>query len=271
MSRAARAVTANGETLALVPTMGYLHDGHLALVDRARKTADRTVVSIFVNPTQFGPGEDFTSYPRNRRRDLQLLCERDVDFVYLPKPTNVYPKDYATFVEVEGLTDTLEGAVRPRHFRGVTTIVAKLFNICRPDVVVFGQKDYQQALVLRKMTRDLNYPIRFIIAPTVREKDGLALSSRNSYFTPAQRAEAVCLFRGLSAARSAFVKGERSAAKLIALVKKEARRACRTVAFDYVALTDFHTLKSLKTAKKGAVISTAARVHKVRLIDNIRL
>jgi len=271
MSQAARDIVATGRTLALVPTMGALHAGHLALVDRARKAAEVVAVSIFVNPTQFGPDEDYLNYPRDTRRDLALLRERGVEIVFLPQVKDIYPDGYETFVTVEKLTRTLEGQSRPGHFRGVTTIVAKLFNICRPDVVVFGQKDYQQAAVLKKMTTDLAYPIKFIVAPTVRERDGLALSSRNQYFKAEQRKEAVCLIAGLRTAKQAFRHGETSVSAIRKIVKQESRRICPTVRFEYIAVTGFETLAPLKTLNKGAMLSLAARVHGVRLIDNLRL
>lgn len=271
MSSLARKLIASGETIGLVPTMGYLHEGHMSLVDIARKKSSTVVVTLFVNPTQFGPGEDFKNYPRNTRRDLQMLNRRGADYVFMPTVSAMYPKDYKTYVTVEGLTDSLEGKYRPGHFRGVTTIVTKLFNICRPDVAVFGQKDYQQVIVLRKMTTDLDFPIKFVIAPTVREKDGLAMSSRNSYFNDSQRTEAVCLYRGLQAARAAFRAGKTNPAFLAEQVQKTAKQICQTVVFDYVAVTDFDSLSPSKRAKKGDVLSVAARVHGVRLIDNIRL
>lgn len=271
MSASARELIASGETLALVPTMGFLHEGHLALVRRAKKHASRVVVSIFVNPTQFGPKEDLTKYPSDQKRDLKLLREMGVDLVYLPKPESVYPEGYATFVDVEGLTDMLEGKSRPGHFRGVTTIVAKLLNVCRPDAVVFGQKDFQQAIVLEKMTRDLEYPIKFVVAPTVREKSGLALSSRNAYFDSNQRAEAACLYYSLKKARKAFKSGETRAVELSKIIKAESKKICPSVDFDYIALTDARTLEPLKSAVSGSIISLAASVHGVRLIDNIKL
>ena len=273
MSSACRKVIASGKTLALVPTMGFLHEGHLSLALMARKKADVVAVSLFVNPTQFGPGEDFRSYPQNTRADLAALRKLDVDLVFTPDRSAIYPKNFQTYVTVELLTKTLEGKARPDHFLGVTTIVAKLFNICRPDIAVFGQKDYQQAEVLRKMSVDLGYPIKIVIGPTLRESDGLAMSSRNSYFTPSQRREAVCLYRGLQAARKEFRSGKRSVAELKRIVRTQARKICRARAldFDYVALTDRHTLTPLKKAHKGAVLSVAAQVHGVRLIDNIIL
>ncbi|MCH7879631.1 MAG: pantoate--beta-alanine ligase [candidate division Zixibacteria bacterium] len=271
MSANARRIIASGETLALVPTMGFLHEGHLALVDSACKAADKVVVSIFVNRAQFGPREDLRSYPRNTRRDLRLLRQRGVDLVFMPGAKEIYPPGYETYVDVEKLSLTLEGKFRPGHFRGVTTVVAKLFNICWPDVAVFGQKDFQQAVVLKKMAADMGYPIKIIVAPTVREPDGLALSSRNSYFTESQRGEAACLYRGLTAARRAFRAGEKNSANLKNLIRREARRSCNTVKFDYIAITDCESLRPMTRARKGAVILLAARVHGVRLIDNIRL
>ena len=277
MSSACRKIIASGKTLALVPTMGYLHAGHLSLMRIARKKADVVAVSIFVNPKQFGPGEDLKNYPQSARADLAALRELGVDLVFTPERRAIYPRDFQTSVDVTLLTKTLEGKARPDHFRGVTTMVAKLFNICRPDIAVFGQKDYQQAEVLRKMSADLGYPIKIVIGPTVRESDGLAMSSRNSYFTQSQRREAVCLYRGLQASRKAFRSGMRSSVELKRVLRSEARRICRAGAraraldFDYVALTDRHTLTLLKKAQKGAVLSVAARIHGVRLIDNIIL
>lgn len=271
MSQAAREVVASGKTLALVPTMGALHAGHLALVERARKKADVVVVSVFVNPTQFGPDEDYLNYPRDTRSDLALLRTCGVEIVFLPQVKDIYPDGFETYVTVEKLTQSLEGKSRPGHFRGVTTIVAKLFNICRPDVVVFGQKDYQQATVLKKLTSDLSYPIKFIIAPTVRERDGLALSSRNQYFSAEQRKEAVALIAGLRAARRAFRAGETSVTVIQKIITQEAKRICPTVKFEYIAATEYKTLAPLRVLKKGAMISLAARAHGVRLIDNLRL
>ncbi len=271
MSQIARACVSAGKTLALVPTMGALHDGHLALVDKARKSADVVLVSIFVNPTQFGPDEDYLNYPRDNRRDLALLRERGVELVFLPQVKDIYPDGYETFVTVEKITQTLEGKSRPNHFRGVTTIVAKLFNICRPDVVVFGQKDYQQAQTLKRMCVDLSYPIKFIISPTVRERNGLALSSRNQYFDAEQKKEALALITGLRAARKAFKAGETNVNTIMGLITREAKRICPSVKFEYIAVTEYETLRPLRVLTKGAMISLAARIHGVRLIDNLRL
>ena len=209
--RAARAGVAD---LGLVPTMGYLHDGHLSLVARAKAECSAVAVSIFVNPTQFGPNEDLARYPRDLPRDLGLLEAAGVDLVFAPQPAEVYPQGFDTVIEVRGVTDVLEGAVRPGHFAGVATVVAKLFNIVQPTRAYFGQKDAQQSVVIRKLVRDLNLPVEVIVAPTVREPDGLALSSRNSYLAPDQRAAAPAIYRALSAARDRFAAGERDAEAL---------------------------------------------------------
>ena len=201
MQRVSREIAASGKTIGLVPTMGYLHEGHLALIRRAKKQADVVITTIFVNPAQFAPNEDLTKYPRDEKGDLKKIESAGGDIVFIPRADQIYPDDFQTYVTVEKLTKTLEGKKRPTHFRGVTTIVAKLFNITRPDVAVYGMKDFQQAVVLRQMTRDLGYPIKYIIAPTVREKDGLAMSSRNRYFTGEQRLEARALYYSLRTAR----------------------------------------------------------------------
>ena len=201
MQSVVRKLAAGGKKIGLVPTMGFLHDGHLALIKRAKRDADIVIVTIFVNPAQFAPTEDLSKYPRDEKGDLKKIKSAGGDFVFIPKAEDIYPDDFQTYVTVEDVTRTLEGASRPTHFRGVTTIVAKLFNITRPDVAVFGMKDYQQAIVLRQMTKDLGYPIRFVIAPTVRERDGLAMSSRNKYFSPQQRPEALCLYFALRTAK----------------------------------------------------------------------
>jgi len=257
--------------IGFVPTMGALHAGHVSLVRRIHSKVDRVVVSIFVNPLQFGPTEDFAKYPRDLRSDLALLREERVDTVFTPQVKDMFHPDLATSVDVGGVTETLEGAVRPGHFRGVTTVVTTLYNIIRPDAVIYGQKDYQQVEVLRRLTRDLCFPIQFYVGPTVRERDGLALSSRNRYFTFAQRSDAACLWRGLCAARAAFHAGQADAASLRDVVEASARKTFSGVRFDYIALTDRKTLIALATARRGAVISVAAQVHGVRLIDNIIL
>ena len=256
--------------IGFVPTMGYLHAGHISLAQRARAECASVVASIFVNPTQFGPNEDLAKYPRNLPRDLALLEKAGVDLVWTPTPEIMYPPGYQTWVEVEGLTRGLEGAVRPGHFRGVTTIVAKLFNAVGPDKAYFGQKDAQQAAVIRRMTRDLDFPIEIIICPIVREADGLAMSSRNVYLNPEERQAATVLFRSLSAARSAFDSGERVAENLRTLVRKTV--ASEPLArLDYVSCSDYETLEELETMVDKTLLSMAVYLGKTRLIDNFVL
>ncbi len=271
MQKFTREAVAQGKRIGLVPTMGYLHRGHTSLIERAKKQADVVVTSIFVNPKQFAPNEDLAKYPRDERGDIQKIHAGGGDAVFIPKADEIYPADFQTYVTVEELTQTLEGASRPAHFRGVTTIVAKLFNIVRPDVVVFGMKDYQQAVVLRRMTKDLGYPIKFIIAPTVREKDGLAMSSRNKYFTPAQREEAVCLNLGLKQAAKLVSAGETSPDAIRKEMKKVIVKRCPSVEIEYIAFTQLDDLKPVSKIEKGTVCSLAARLHGVRLIDNLKL
>jgi pantoate--beta-alanine ligase len=271
MQRVVRELTAKKKRLSLVPTMGYLHDGHLSLIKRAKRNSDVVIVSIFVNPTQFAPNEDLKKYPRDMKGDLLKIKKAGGDIVFTPDAKEIYPEDFQTYVTVENLTKTLEGKSRPGHFRGVTTIVSKLFNICRPDVVVFGMKDYQQAIVLKQMTNDLGYPVKFIIAPTVRERDGLAMSSRNSYFTPEQRQEAICLYYALQTAKNMVKAGKRKTdvieREMIAVIKA----ACPSAKIEYIAFTDFVTLSSVKMIKKNTICSLVVKVQQVRLIDNTKL
>lgn len=271
MQQTVRKLVAQGKTIGLVPTMGFLHEGHLSLVRKAKQHADIVVASIFVNPTQFGPREDFSSYPHDEKGDLKKLRSAVCDIVFIPTTREIYPKGFQTFVHVEKLTQILEGASRPGHFRGVTTVVSKLFNIIRPDVAVFGQKDFQQAAVLRQMTIDLGYPIKFIVAPTVRETDGLAMSSRNKYFSPETRPEAVCLYCGLKKAKAMVKAGERSTAKISRAMTKEILAVCPSAQIDYIAFNDLKTLQSTTKVEPGTVCSLAARLHGVRLIDNMKL
>ena len=254
----------------LVPTMGYLHEGHLSLVRRAREECDHVVVSIFVNPTQFGPNEDLAKYPRDLERDLGLIEPLGVDLVWTPTPEVMYPEGYQTWVEVEKLTLPLEGARRPGHFRGVTTVVAKLFNAVQPQRAYFGQKDAQQAAVIRQMTRDLSYPIEIVVCPIVREPDGLAMSSRNKYLEGPDRQAALVLSRALNAAGKAFTEGERSAESLrrIMLETLAAEPRAQT---QYVSCADYETLQELETVARKALLSMAVMVGKTRLIDNLVL
>lgn len=263
--RQARALLDN--PLGLVPTMGYLHQGHISLVERARAECASVGVSIFVNPTQFGPNEDLDKYPRNLERDLKLIEAAGADLVWMPTPDIVYPPGFQTWVDVEGLTSPLEGAMRPGHFRGVTTVVAKLFNAFQPQKAYFGQKDAQQAAVIRRMTRDLNFPTDVVICPTVREADGLAMSSRNAYLNSQEREAATALFRALSAAKAAHDAGERNADKL-RQVMTETIQAEPLAKLQYVSCADYDTLEELQTIGGKALLSMAVYVGKTRLIDN---
>jgi pantoate--beta-alanine ligase len=251
----------------LVPTMGFLHAGHIALVERARRECASVVVSIFVNPTQFGPNEDLARYPRDLPRDLAMLESAEADLVWTPTPEVVYPPGFQTWVEVGGLTKGLEGGVRPGHFRGVTTVVAKLFNAFQPDKAYFGQKDAQQAAVIRRMAKDLDFPLEIVVCPTVREADGLAMSSRNTYLSPEQRRAATVLFRALSAAQSAYEKGERSG-EALRRIMSETLAAEPLAKPQYVSCADVDSLEELEQVAGKALLSMAVYVGKTRLIDN---
>jgi pantoate--beta-alanine ligase len=254
----------------LVPTMGYLHDGHLSLVRRAREECDHVIVSIFVNPTQFGPKEDLSKYPRDLDRDLSLLEPLGVDLVWMPTEEVMYPPGYQTWVEVEAVTRPLEGAVRPGHFRGVTTVVAKLFNAVQPHNAYFGQKDAQQAAVIRQMTRDLSYPIEIVVCPIVREPDGLAMSSRNVYLDPEPRQAATVLYRSLSAAKEAYEDGVRDA-ETLRRIMEDILASEPLAQMQYVSCADYDTLEELEIVSGKALLSMAVFLGKTRLIDNIAL
>ena len=258
------------EPVGFVPTMGYLHDGHLSLVRRAKEECASLVASIFVNPTQFGPGEDLSKYPRNLARDLRLLESVGVDLAWTPTPEVMYPSGFQTWVTVEELTRPLEGAMRPGHFRGVTTVVAKLFNAVQPQKAYFGQKDAQQAAVIRQMTKDLDFPIEIVVCPTVREADGLAMSSRNAYLDAEERQAARVLFRALSAAKTAFEEGEREAEKLRQIVR-ETVASEPLATLQYVSCADYETLQELERVERKALLSMAVFMGKTRLIDNFVL
>lgn len=258
------------EPVGLVPTMGYLHEGHLSLVRRAVNECASVVVSIFVNPTQFSPSEDLAAYPRDMERDLRLLEPLGVNLVWVPTPEIMYPKDYQTWVEVEALTEPLEGEMRPGHFRGVTTVVAKLFNGVLPARAYFGQKDAQQVAVIRQMALDLNFPLEIVVCPTVREPDGLAMSSRNAYLDSKQRQAATVLYRALSAARDVYEAGERGAEALRA-VMRETLAAEPLAKTQYVSCANYDTLQELDTISGKALLSMAVFVGKTRLIDNFVL
>ena len=253
-----------------IPTMGFLHEGHISLVNAARADCVSVVTSIFVNPTQFGPSEDLAKYPRNLPRDTAMLESAGVDLVWIPAVEDIYPPGFQTWVEVEGLGRRLEGEARPGHFRGVTTIVAKLFNAVSPSKAYFGQKDAQQAAVIKRMTKDLNFPIEIVVCPTLREVDGLAMSSRNSYLIPEERQAATVLFRALSVGKFAFESGEQEAKKIRALVG--AAVAAEPLAhLQYVSCADYETLEELKVIHGKALLSMAVFLGKTRLIDNMVL
>ena len=255
------------EPVGFVPTMGFLHAGHISLAKAARAECSSVAASIFVNPTQFGPNEDLARYPRDLPHDLALLEAAGVDLVWTPTLEVVYPSGFQTWVEVDRLSRPLEGEVRSGHFRGVTTVVAKLFNAVSPDKAYFGQKDAQQAAVIRRMTKDLDFPIEIVVCPTLREADGLAMSSRNTFLNSEERQAATVLFRGLSAAKSAYDSGERAAKKLRALVR-ETVAAEPMARLQYVSCADNATLEELETVGGKALLSMAVFMGKTRLIDN---
>lgn len=259
-----------GKRIGFVPTMGYLHEGHLSLMKVAKKKSDVLVVSLFVNPTQFGPREDFKTYPRDLERDKRLLNEVGCDYLFCPKVKDMYPERYETYIELENSTKVLEGAFRPGHFKGVTTIVAKLFNTVQPDMAVFGQKDFQQAAVIKRMVQDLHMPVKIAVAPTIREKSGLALSSRNSYLSNEERKQALVLYESLKLAKRMIRSGERDARKITDKMRKLILEMLRAK-IDYVSINDSGTLRPLKRLNGDILISLAVRIGKTRLIDNIRL
>ncbi|MCX5905879.1 MAG: pantoate--beta-alanine ligase [Deltaproteobacteria bacterium] len=259
-----------GRTIGFVPTMGYLHKGHLALVKEAKKVCQVVVVSIFVNPTQFGPQEDFERYPRDLERDLRMLEKESVDAVFMPSVGEIYPKGYVTYVTLKGLTDCLCGRSRPGHFDGVATVVTKLFNIVRPDKAFFGQKDGQQVLVIRKMREDLNMEPEIVTVPTVREEDGLALSSRNFYLSSEERKAAPVLYRGLMAAQLAFKNGERNGEGLCKVVSDMIAGEPLTM-IDYVEIRSIPNLEIVKIIDRPVLLAAAVYFTKARLIDNVVL
>jgi pantoate--beta-alanine ligase len=258
------------DTVGFVPTMGYLHEGHLELVRRAKKDNDIAVVSIFVNPTQFGPKEDFEKYPRDTERDLGLLKGVGTDYVFMPLPADMYPPGFNSWVEVKGVTELLEGAARPGHFRGVATVVAKLFNIVQPARSYFGQRDAQQCSVIKKMVADLAMPLEIVIVPTVREPDGLAMSSRNVYLNPEQRQQALVLYQSLQLARQLWVTGGKNAA-FIRQSMTELIQTKPLADIEYISIANAETLEELDVLKPPVLISMVVRFGKTRLLDNIIL
>ncbi|MEN2998848.1 MAG: pantoate--beta-alanine ligase [Brevinematia bacterium] len=257
-----------GKSIGFVPTMGALHEGHLSLVRKSKRDNNITVVSIFVNPIQFGPSEDFARYPRQLDKDKELLENEGVDYLFCPSVEDMYPKNYETYVNLESLPNHLCGLSRPGHFRGVATVVTKLFNIVQPDKAYFGQKDYQQAQIIKRMARDLNFPIEIVVMPIVREQDGLAMSSRNSYLSPEERKNAVVLYKSLQKAKELIKNGERDVSK----IKQKMKEIIESVPskIDYVEVVNPETLESLDTIPKEGevVVAVAVFIGSARLIDN---
>jgi len=259
-----------GKRVGFVPTMGALHQGHMSLVRAARAQSDLVIVSIFVNPTQFGPKEDFAKYPRTLEQDRALLASDKVDYVFAPSVEEIYPKDSSTWVAVEGISERLDGRSRPGHFRGVSTVVSKLFNIVQPDLAFFGQKDAAQVAIIHKMVRDLDFDVRIVVCPTVREADGLAMSSRNAYLNPQQRKQAAVLYRSLMRVQMLVDRGETNSSELLAAGKSVIAEES-AVRLDYFEIVGRDTLEPLADVREGALIAVAAHVGETRLIDNIVL
>jgi len=259
------------EPVGFVPTMGYLHKGHLELVKRSKAENLHTIVSIFVNPTQFRPTEDLATYPRDIPRDLAMLEDTGVDLVFIPSPGEMYPRRYSTWVEVNKVTDQLEGAIRPEHFRGVATVCNKLFNIVRPTKAYFGQKDAQQVVVIKKMVAELNMNLKIFVVPTVREPDGLAMSSRNVYLKPKERAAACVLFHALRLAETMWKHGETDAHRIRQAMIKLIEEEPLAEVINYVSIADGNTLEELHEVKPGALVSLAVKIGKPRLIDSMVL
>jgi len=272
MSSVARKIRREQDrTVGLVPTMGALHEGHLSLVREARRMCDVVVVSVFVNPAQFGPGEDFAHYPRDLTKDTALLTDYNVDYIFAPPVEEIYPKGFSTYVNVEGLSEQLEGASRPGHFRGVSTVVTILLNTIRPDFAFFGQKDAQQALVIRRLVKDLAFDTEIVILPIVREDSGLAISSRNLYLTADEQKSATILHKALKQAKQAFKDGERNASRITDLIRQTVESEPRA-RLDYVTIADAETLEKLdRVDERPTLIALAAYVGKTRLIDNMIL
>ena len=270
MRAACRAARRGGKRLGFVPTMGALHEGHLSLVQAARASCDAVAASIFVNPAQFGPNEDLTKYPRSYDGDRELLESEGVALLFAPSVEEMYPAGAASWVTVEGLSSKLDGRSRPGHFRGVTTVVAKLFHIVEPDAAFFGQKDAAQVAIVRRMVRDLNFPMEIVACPIVREADGLAMSSRNAYLDPQQRKQAILLHRSLMRVKKSWEAGVRDAAKLLATGREEFAGE-KSVRLDYLEIVDPDSLDPVESVAGGALVAVAAFVGPTRLIDNILL
>jgi pantoate--beta-alanine ligase len=272
MQRIAEDLRLQRKRIGVVPTMGYLHEGHLSLIRNARTKADVVITTIFVNPTQFSLNEDFSKYPRDLERDKQLAESAGTDFLFTPTDNEMYPEGYQSYVQVEDMTKVLEGKSRPTHFRGVTTVVAKLFHITKPHVAVFGQKDAQQAAVIKQMVKDLDFDIDIVVGPIVRENDGLAMSSRNVYLSSEERSEATVLYQSLKLAENLIQRGERNSVQIVARMSKLITSKLKTQ-IDYISIADAQTLQELRQLRSGdtVLISLAVRVGSTRLIDNIQM
>ncbi len=268
MQAICRALRRTGKRIGFVPTMGYLHDGHISLVRCAKKENDVVVMSIFVNPTQFGPNEDFERYPRDLKRDSEIAKKEKVDFLFVPQVSDMYPEGFSTYVEVEGLTEGLCGARRPGHFRGVATVVTKLLNIVQPHRAYFGKKDFQQLKVIERLVKDLNFDVEVVGCPIVREEDGLAKSSRNVYLSAEERKSATSLYRALKLAKKMFDEGERDAEKIKSEMEKFILSHPHVKKIDYIEIVDVDSLKPVKSLKEGDLIALAVFVGNTRLIDN---
>ncbi|MCM8757843.1 MAG: pantoate--beta-alanine ligase [Candidatus Omnitrophica bacterium] len=269
MQKISKEFQRQGKIIGFVPTMGYFHQGHLSLMLQARKDTDKVVVSIFVNPIQFGPKEDFKRYPRDLKRDLKMVKDIGVDIVFCPKEEEMYPEGYKTYVRVKELEDRLCGRFRPGHFQGVCTVVLKLFNIVMPHIAYFGQKDAQQAIIIKRMVKDLNIPVKIKVMPIVRESDGLAMSSRNTYLNKKEREDAVILYRGLQLAKELVKSGINDSAYIIERVKKFILPKITKI--DYIEIVDYKNLLPLKKIEKEGLLALAVWIGKTRLIDNIIL
>ena len=270
LKSALKSLRQGDKSVGFIPTMGALHEGHLSLIRKAREETDAVVVSIFVNPTQFGPDEDFDVYPRPIQRDREVCEKENVDILFTPRASEMYSAGYATYILQERYTEPFEGEIRTGHFHGVCTICAKLFNMVTPTTAYFGQKDYQQSVVVRRMARDLNFDITIRLCPIVREKDGLAMSSRNNYLSPEERRQATCLHRALVKAEEIFKGGERRAAPLKAAMEDIITQS-PLAKLDYLAVVNPHSLREIRRVESEAIVLVAARFGKTRLIDNARL
>lgn len=268
MQAISKALRRTGKRIGFVPTMGYLHDGHISLVRCAKKENDVVVMSIFVNPTQFGPNEDFERYPRDLKRDSEIAAKEGVNYLFVPETSDMYPEGFSTYVEVEGLTEGLCGARRPGHFRGVATVVTKLLNIVQPHKAYFGKKDFQQLKVIERLVKDLNFDVEVVGCPIVREEDGLAKSSRNVYLSPEERKSATSLYGALKLAKKMIDKGERDPEKIKAEMKKFILSHSHVKKIDYIEIVDANLLKPVKSLKEGDLIALAVFVGNTRLIDN---